>query len=70
LLYRDVTLRSVFSHRESHARQAARLIERAADPFASMVTHTYPLAEAERAVRVAARLESDGPDPIKVAIEP
>lgn len=70
LLYRDITIRSVFSHRDVHARQAARLIERADDPFSEMVTHTYPLEEAEKAVRVAARLDEDGPDPIKVAIEP
>lgn len=70
LLYRDVSVQTVLSHRVSHVEQAVKLVESGDYPFEEFVTHEFPLAEAERAIRTTAReIESDT-EPIKVAIRP
>lgn len=68
LVHKDATIRGVISRTAPDVRRALDLIERNPDPFTRLISHTYPVAEAERAYRVAGG-ETDE-SPLKVAIDP
>lgn len=68
LVHKDATLRGVISRTAPDVRRAIELIERRPEPFTELISHTYPISEAERAYRVAGG-ETDE-SPLKVAIDP
>lgn len=61
-------IRGVISQTAQNARQAIAFIERDPDPFAKLISHTFPVTEAERANRVTGG-ETDESS-FKVAIDP
>ena len=69
VIYKEVKLLGTFSHNMVSVIPAIKLVESKKYALEKMVTHRFPLAEAETAVRVAAR-EVAGEDPIKVVIVP
>ncbi len=69
IVYREVRVQGVFSHDFRSVIPAIHLAESGKYPFEKMVTHRYPLKEAEKGVRVAGG-EIKGEDPIKVVIVP
>lgn len=70
LLYRDVRVHRPFTHRVADTRKGVEMVERDEYPFDDLVTHVYPLAEAETALKVTGREVSVPTEPIKVAIDP
>jgi alcohol dehydrogenase len=69
IVYKEVRVQGVFSHDFRSVIPAIHLAESGKYPFEKMVTHRFPLGEAERAVKVAGG-EIRGEDPIKVVIVP
>lgn len=69
VIFKEVTLHGVFTHDVTGVIPAIKLAESGKYPFEKMVTHRFPLDQAETAVRVAAR-EVEGENPIKVVIIP
>lgn len=69
VVYKEVRLQGVFSHDFRSVIPAIQLAESGKYPLEKMVTHRFPLKEAEKAVRVAGG-EMEGEDPIKVVIIP
>ena len=69
VIYKGLKLLGTFSHNMVSVIPAIKLVESKKYALEKMVTHRFPLAEAETAVRVAAR-EVAGEDPIKVVIVP
>lgn len=69
IVYKEVRVQGAFSHDFRSILPAIRLAESKKYPMEKMVTHWFPLEEAERAVRVAGG-EIEGEDPIKVVIIP
>ncbi|MBM4308065.1 MAG: zinc-binding dehydrogenase [Deltaproteobacteria bacterium] len=67
--YKEVRVQGAFSHDFQSVLPAIRLAESEKYPLEKMVTHRFPLEEAEMAVRVAGG-EVKGEDPIKVVITP
>ena len=66
---KDLAIRGVFGV-DFHAYEpAVRLIESGKYPLAKMHTHTMPLEEAERALRILAR-EIEGEDAVHIALVP
>lgn len=69
LLYNEIRLQGVFSYDTHAVRRAMALALRRKYPFEKLVTHRFPLASAEEAVKTAGR-EIPGQAPIKVVILP
>ena len=69
VVYKEARLQGVFSHDFRSVIPALRLAESGKYPLEKMVTHRFPLEEAERAVKVAGG-EIEREDPIKVVITP
>lgn len=69
VIYKEVRLLGAFSHNMTSVIPAIKLVESKKYALEKMVTHRFPLEEAEKAVRVAGR-EIEGEDPIKVVIVP
>ena len=69
IIYKEVRIQGVFSHDFRSVIPAIQLAESRKYPLEKMVTHRFPLEEAEKAVKVAAG-EIEGEDPIKVVIVP
>ena len=69
VIYKEVIMRGVFSHTISSVIPAIKLAESRRYPLEKMVTHRFPLAEAERAVQLVGG-EIEGKFPVKVVIEP
>jgi len=68
-IYKEVTILGVFSHNYSSVVPAIKLAESGKYPLEKMVTHRFPLEEAEKAVRLVGG-EIEDEQPIKVVIEP
>lgn len=69
IVYKEVRVQGVFSHDFRSVLPAIQLGQSGKYPLERMVTHRFPLEEAERAIRVAGG-EIEGEDPIKVVIVP
>jgi len=69
IVFKEARLQGVFSHDSQSVIPALRLAESGKYPIEKMVTHRFPLEEAEQAVKVAGG-EIEGEDPIKVVILP
>jgi len=69
IIFKEVTLLGVFTHDITGVIPAIKLAESGKYPFEKMITHRFPLDQAETAVQVAAR-EVEGENPIKVVIVP
>ena len=69
IIYKEVRIQGVFSHDFRSVIPAIQLAESRKYPLEKMVTHRFPLEDAEKAVKVAAG-EIEGEDPIKVVIVP
>jgi alcohol dehydrogenase len=65
----EIRMFGVFSHDFRAVRPAIELVRQGRYPFGDMITHRFPLAEAERAVRLVAG-EEEGEAPIKVLLDP
>jgi alcohol dehydrogenase len=68
LVHKNARLQGVISRTATEVRRAVDLIERDPAPFERLVSHTYPVEEAERAYRVAEGSTDEAP--LKVAIDP
>jgi threonine dehydrogenase-like Zn-dependent dehydrogenase len=69
IIYQEVRVQGVFSHDFRSVIPAIHLAESKKYPLKKMVTHRFPLEEAEKAVKVAGG-EIEGENPIKVVITP
>jgi len=69
LVEKELRLYGVFSRTFQHVQRAIDLIRSGKYPVEKMVTHIFPLEQAEQAYRVAG-LEVKGEEPIKVVIRP
>jgi alcohol dehydrogenase len=69
IVYKEVRIHGVFSHDFRSVIPAIRLAESGKYPLERMVTHQFPLKDAEKAVKVAGG-EIEEEDPIKVVIIP
>ncbi|MBI2821821.1 MAG: alcohol dehydrogenase catalytic domain-containing protein [Acidobacteria bacterium] len=69
LLFKQVTLKFVYTSTAPAVRAAVRLIESRKYPLEKMVTHRFPLQDAERAVRTVAGEDPEA-NPVKVVITP
>jgi len=69
VIYKEVTMLGVFSHNFSSVIPAIKLAESRKYPLERMVTHRFPLNEAEKAVQLAGG-EIEDEYPVKVVIEP
>ena len=65
----EIRMCGVFSHDFRAVRPAIALVRQGRYPFEDMITHRFPLAEAERAIRLVAG-EEEGEAPIKVLLDP
>jgi alcohol dehydrogenase len=69
IVFKEVRVQGVFSHDFRSVIPAIQLAESGRYPLEKMVTHRFPLEEAEKAVRLAGG-EIEGEEPIKVVIVP
>ena len=69
IIYKEVRIQGVFSNDFRSVIPAIQLAESGKYSLEKMVTHQFPLEEAEKAVKVAAG-EIEGENPIKVVIVP
>lgn len=69
IVFKEIRLQGVLSNDITTMRQALRLVESRKYPIEKMVTHKFPLQEAERAVQTAGK-EFPADYPIKVLIKP
>lgn len=69
-LYREARLQGVYTFEARAVRRALRLAAKRKYPFERLVTHRFPLAQAELAVKTAGREVPTEVEPIKVVIEP
>ncbi len=69
IVYQEITIKGAKTHDLHSVIPAVKIIESRKYPIEKMVTHKFPLHEAEKAVLTAAR-EIPGEDPVKVVIEP
>ena len=69
LVNKEARFQGAWSHSFESARQAIRLAETGVYPLEKIISHEFPLEEAEVGVRAMGR-EIEGLDPIKVAIKP
>jgi len=69
IVFREIRLQGVFSHDFRSVIPAIHLAQSGKYPLEKMITHRFPLHEAEKALKVAGG-EIEGEDPIKVVIVP
>ncbi len=69
IVFKEIRLQGVFSHDFRSVIPAIHLAQSGKYPLEKMVTHRFPLEEAEKAVKTAGG-EIKGEDPIKVVIVP
>jgi alcohol dehydrogenase len=69
VVLKEIRLQGVYSHDLTAVSPAIAIVESRKYPLEKMVTHRYPLQEAETAVQAAGG-ELPGEDPIKVVIIP
>jgi len=69
IVFKEVRIQGVFSHDFRSVLSAIQLAKSKKYPLEKMVTHRFPLEEAEKAVKLAGG-EIEGEDPIKVVIIP
>jgi len=65
----EIRLQGVYSHNLTSVAPAIQIVESRKYPLERMVTHKFPLGEAEKAVKTVAG-EVEGEDPIKVVLLP
>ena len=68
-MLKELRVLGVFSHDYPAVEAAIRLVRNSSYPFEDMITHRFPLEQAEQAVAVAAG-RVPGETPVKVVIEP
>jgi alcohol dehydrogenase len=68
-IWKEIRLQGVYTHGVEATRAAIKLVESRRYPLERLVTHRFPLAEAEQAVRAAGG-ELPGVRPIKTVIVP
>jgi hypothetical protein len=66
---KEIRVQGVFSHDFRAVRPAIKMAGSGKYPFEELITHTLPLAQAERAVRLVAG-EIEGGSPLKVVLDP
>jgi alcohol dehydrogenase len=69
VVYREIRLQGAFSKGTAAVRAAIALVEAEKYPFHKLVTHRFPLSQAEEALRCVAR-EVEGVNPIKAVLDP
>jgi alcohol dehydrogenase len=69
LVTKDATIRGVFSRTAEHVETAITILEDDPELLSGLVSHSYPLSEAETAYRVAGGLVPEE-SPLKVVIDP
>ncbi|MBI2917740.1 MAG: alcohol dehydrogenase catalytic domain-containing protein [Chloroflexi bacterium] len=69
VIYKEIRLQGAFSKGTEAVRAAISLVEAGKYPFHKLVTHRFPLARAEEALRCVAR-EVEGVNPVKVVLDP
>lgn len=69
IVWNEISILGVFSHDIKAVEPAIKLIESRRYPLEELVTHKFPLVDAEQAIRVAAG-EVEGENTIKVVLEP
>lgn len=69
IIRREIKIYGVLSHDFRAVIPAIHLARKGSYPFAELITHRLPLAEAERAIALVAG-EIKGEDPIKVVLDP
>ena len=69
IVFKEARVQGVFSHDSQSVVPALHLAESGKYPLEKMITHRFPLEEAEQALKVAGG-EVEGEDPIKVVILP
>jgi alcohol dehydrogenase len=65
----EIRVQGVYSHDSRAVRPAIKMARSGKYPFEELITHTFALAQAERAVRLVAG-EIEGESPLKVVIDP
>lgn len=68
-IYKEITIYGVLSHDITSVKPAIKMVQTGKYPWDDMVTHVYPLREAEKAIKVVAGEIEEG-HPIKVALDP
>ena len=66
---KEIRVQGVYSHDSRAVRPAIKMAASRKYPFEELITHTFPLAQAERAVRLVAG-EIEGESPLKVVLDP
>lgn len=66
---KEIRLQGVWTHSMDSTKQAMRIAESGKYPLEKLISHTFALEEADKAVRSIGR-EVDGINPIKVSITP
>lgn len=66
---KEIRVQGVYSHDSRAVRPAIKMAGAGKYPFEELITHTFPLSQAERAVRLVAG-EIEGESPLKVVIDP
>lgn len=69
VVWKELRLQGVFTKGSDAILEGIRLVESGKYPFEEMVTHTFPLDQAEQAIRALAG-EVPGVNPVKAAIAP
>ncbi len=69
IIFKEVSVSGVFAHTWDSVEAAVRLVESRRYPVEKMVTHHFPLDEAEHAIHCVAR-EVPGVEPIKAVLTP
>lgn len=66
---REIRMQGVFSQDSSSVRAAIKMAKSGRYPFEDLISHHFPLREAEKAIRLVAG-EVDGQMPLKVVLDP
>lgn len=70
LAFKEITMVGVFSAGWSAIETAIGIIDRNADELAKLCTHSFPIAQAEKAVRLVGREITDVREPINIHLTP
>jgi alcohol dehydrogenase len=69
VVYKEISLRGVFSHDFKAVEPAIRMAARGKYPLADMITHRFPLEDALKAVKLVGG-EFPEENPMKVVLDP